>query len=87
VASANVTGLHSDVGVQRLHRRARLARTCTHVHTRAHTLILGVRRPLPARETVIELRAVRPHPTPRLAIASRRVALHREQAPASTLTK
>lgn len=70
-ASANVTGLHSDVGVQRLHQRARLAPTCTHVHTRAHTLILGVRRPLPARETVTDLRAVRPHPTPRLATASR----------------
>lgn len=45
VASANVTGLHSDVGVQRLHRRA----SYTDVHARAHTLILGVRRPLPAR--------------------------------------
>lgn len=66
-ASANVTGLHSDVGVQRLHRRA----SCTDVHARAHTLILGVRRPLPARKTVTDLCVARahvcPYPTPRLA--------------------
>lgn len=71
-ASANVTGLHSDVGVQATAPARRAS--CTDVHARAHTLILGVRRPLPARETVTDLRAVRPHPTPRLAAAPRRAA-------------
>lgn len=70
-ASANVTGLHSDVGVQRLHRRA----SCTNVHARAHTLILGVRRPLPACKTVTHLHAIRsiaPCGEPQRRVAMRR---------------
>jgi len=88
-ASANVTGLHSDVGVQRLHRRA----SCTNVHARAHTVILGVRRPLPVCKTVTNL-AIRSPRAPRsLATAPSRRARHaasrcgRGGTCVSTLTK